>query len=43
MAFVSAAATAERKRFREAFKDCRDVVLAAKRVFWEKQAADDST
>ena len=32
----SAAAIAERKRFREAFKDCREVVFAAKRVFWEK-------
>ena len=32
----TAAAKAERKGFREAFKDCREVVFAAKRVFWEK-------
>jgi hypothetical protein len=32
----SAAAIAERQRFRAMFKDCRDVVFAAKRVFWEK-------
>jgi hypothetical protein len=34
----SAAAIAERKQFRETFKDCRGVVLAIKRVFWEKVA-----
>jgi hypothetical protein len=32
----SAAAIAERRRFREAFRDCREVLFAAKRVFWEK-------
>jgi hypothetical protein len=32
----SAAAIAERKRFRDLFKDCREVVFATKRVFWEK-------
>ncbi len=32
----SAAAIAERQRFRDLFKDCREVVFAAKRVFWEK-------
>ena len=32
----SAAAIAERKRFRAMFEDCREVVFAAKRVFWEK-------
>jgi len=32
----SAVAIAERKRFRAMFKDCREVVFAAKRVFWEK-------
>jgi hypothetical protein len=32
----SAAAIAERQRFRAMFKDCREVLFAAKRVFWEK-------
>ena len=32
----SAAAMAERKRFRDLFKGCREVLFAAKRVFWEK-------
>jgi hypothetical protein len=32
----SAAAIAERKRFRDLFKGCRDVLFAAKRVFWER-------
>jgi hypothetical protein len=32
----SATAIAERQRFREMFKDCREVVFATKRVFWEK-------
>jgi hypothetical protein len=32
----SAAAIAERQRFREMFRDCREVVFAAKRFFWEK-------
>jgi hypothetical protein len=31
----SAVAIAERKRFRDLFKDCREVVFAAKRVSWE--------
>jgi hypothetical protein len=34
-ALYTAAAKAERKRFREAFKNCREVVFAAKRVLWE--------
>src|SRR5947209_123450 len=32
----SAAAIAERKMFRAMFKDCREVLFATKRVFWEK-------
>jgi hypothetical protein len=32
----SAVAIAERKRFRATFKSCREVLFAAKRVFWEK-------
>src|SRR5271155_2562112 len=32
----SAAEIAERQRFREMSRDCREVVFAAKRVFWEK-------
>jgi hypothetical protein len=32
----SAAAIAERQRFRAMFKGCREVLFAAKRVFWEK-------
>jgi|SRR5450432_620661 hypothetical protein len=32
----SAAAIAERQRFRAMFKSCREVLFAAKRVFWEK-------
>jgi hypothetical protein len=32
----SAAAIAERQRFRAMFKDCREVLFAAKRVFWEE-------
>jgi hypothetical protein len=32
----SAAAIAERKRFRESFKDCREVIFAAERVLREK-------
>jgi hypothetical protein len=32
----SAAAIAERKRFRDTFNDCREVVFAAKRVFWKR-------
>jgi hypothetical protein len=32
----SAAAIAERQQFRALFKDCQEVLFAAKRVFWEK-------
>jgi hypothetical protein len=32
----SAVAIAECKRFRAMFKSCREVLFAAKRVFWEK-------
>jgi hypothetical protein len=35
----SAAAIAERQRFRAMFKGCREVLFAAKRVFWEKTNA----
>jgi hypothetical protein len=35
-ALYSAAAMAERHRFRTLFKGCREVLFAAKRVFWEK-------
>jgi hypothetical protein len=33
----SAAAIAERQRFRESFRDCREVIFGAKRVFQEKE------
>jgi hypothetical protein len=39
----SAKAIAERKQFRDLFKDCREVLFAAKRVCREKAHADDST
>jgi hypothetical protein len=33
----SASAIAERELFRDVFKDCREVVLASKRVLWTKR------
>jgi hypothetical protein len=39
----TAAAMAERKRFRDLFKDCREVLFAAKRVLLDKAFASGVT